>query len=93
MTDDEPLLCSRCLNLLAPGRGDFFVVTIDAVADPSPPVIEPGDLRRDLARDWRETVAALHETSPQEALDQVYRRVVIHLCNACFRDWIENPAS
>ena len=66
----------RCLKLLEPGRGDFFVVKIDAVADPTPPVIEPGDLRRDLRRDWREIVAALQETSTQEALDQVYRRVV-----------------
>jgi len=89
---DSPLLCSRCLRILEPGRGDFYVVTIDAVADPTPPVIEPGDFRRDLRRDWREIVAALQETSSQEALDQVYRRVIIHLCNACFADWIENPA-
>ena len=89
---DAPLLCSRCLKLLEPGRGDFYMVTIDAVADPSPPIIEPSDLQRDLSRDWRETVAALRDTSPQEAMDQVYRRVVIHLCQVCFRDWIENPA-
>jgi hypothetical protein len=88
----DELLCSRCLKLLVPGRGDFFVVTIDGIADPSPPVIEPGDLRRDFRRDWREIVAALHDVSSQEALDQVYRRVQIHLCNACFHDWIENPA-
>jgi hypothetical protein len=81
------------LKLLEPGRGDFFVVTIDAVADPTPPHITASDLGRDLRRDWREIVAALQDTSPQEALDQVYRRVVIHLCNTCFRDWIENPGS
>ena len=92
MTTDAPLLCSRCLKLLEPGSGDFYVVAIDAVADPSPPKIEPGNMQRDLRRDWREIVAALHDTSPQEALDQVYRRVVIHLCCACFSDWIENPA-
>ena len=61
-------------------------------ADPSPPIIEPADLGRDLAGDWRQIVAQLRETSPQEALDQVYRRVMIHLCNGCFREWIENPA-
>jgi hypothetical protein len=27
----------------------------------------------------------------QEALDQVYRRLVIHLCGPCYRNWIENP--
>ena len=89
---DAPLLCSRCLKVLEPGRGDFYEVTIHAVADPSPPIIEPGDLRRDLGGDWRAIVAQLRDTSPQEALDQVYRRVVIHLCIGCFREWIENPA-
>lgn len=89
---DASLLCARCLKLLEPGRGDFYVVTIDAVADPSPPIIEPADMRRDLRRDWREIVAALGDTSPQEALDQVYRRIVIHLCRSCFGGWIENPA-
>jgi len=92
MSDNAPCFCSRCLRLLEAGRGDYFVVTIDAVADPTPPTIEPADLRRDLSRDWREIVAALSDTSSQEALDQVYRRVVIHLCNTCFRNWIENPA-
>lgn len=92
MSDDEPLLCSRCLKSLLPGRGEFFVVRIDAVADPTPPQISAEDLRRDTRRDWREILAALADVSSQEALDQVYRRVVIHLCNACFRVWIENPA-
>jgi len=94
MTNDQSsdLLCSRCLKRLQSGRGDFYVVTIDAVADPTPPTINPGDLRHDLRRDWREIVAELQDVSPQEALDQVYRRVIIHLCNACFRTWIENPA-
>jgi hypothetical protein len=92
MDDVEPLLCSRCLKDLHAGRGEFYVVSIEAVADPTPPEISAGDFARDYRRDWREIVAALHDVSPQEALDQVYRRVVIHLCNACYREWIENPA-
>ena len=92
MTNDEPLLCDRCLKSLSLGRGEFYVVRIEAVADPTPPEITTDDLRRDARRDWRDIIAALQDVSPQEALDQVYRRVVIHLCNACFRDWIENPA-
>jgi len=92
MSDDASLLCSRCLKTLATGRGEFYVVQIEAVADPSPPEIEPGDLMRDYKADWRAIVAALADVSPQEALDQVYRRVVIHLCNGCYREWIENPA-
>jgi hypothetical protein len=92
MYDDQPLLCSRCLKTLQTGRGEFFVVNIEAIADPTPPEITSGDLERDYRADWREIVAALKDTSPQEALDQVYRRLVIHLCNTCYRDWIENPA-
>jgi hypothetical protein len=92
MSDDAPLLCSRCLKSLLPGRGEFYVVQIEAIADPSPPEISPSDLARDYKADWRAIVAALADTSPQEALDQVYRRMVIHLCNACYAEWIENPA-
>jgi hypothetical protein len=92
MIDDEPLLCTRCLKMLPLGLGEFYMVTIQAVADPSPPELSREDLRRDLKREWKELVAELKELSPQEALDQVHRRVVIHLCNVCYRDWIENPA-
>lgn len=89
---DAPLLCTRCLMTLVPGRGEFYVVTIDAVADPTPPIIDEEQLRRDHRRNWRELLAALQDTSPREAMDQVHRRVVIHLCNACYQVWIENPA-
>lgn len=91
MTSDT-LLCTRCLKTLEAGRGEFYVVSIEAVADPTPPSFEPGNLSRDYRADWRSVVAALKDTSPQEALDQVYRRLVIHLCNSCYREWIENPA-
>jgi len=92
MSLDSPLLCTRCLKTLEAGRGEFYVVTIDAVCDPTPPTIPEGEPDRDLRRDWREIVEELQDISPQEAMDQVYRRVVIHLCNPCFRVWIENPA-
>jgi hypothetical protein len=67
-------------------------VQIDAVADPSPPELTREDLDRDFKREWRELVAELKDLSSQEALDQVHRRVIIHLCNGCYREWIENPA-
>ena len=92
MPNDTPLLCTRCLKTLQAGRGEFYVVSIEAIADPTPPIIDCSDLDRDYRADWREIVAALKDTSTQEALDQVYRRLVIHLCNACYSDWIENPA-
>lgn len=92
MSDDAPLLCSRCLKTLATGRGEFYVVRIEAVADPSPPEFGSDEFKRDYKADWRAIVAALTDVSAQEALDQVYRRVTIHLCNACYCQWIENPA-
>lgn len=92
MTEDDPLLCTRCLRILPLGRGEFYVVTIEAVADPSPPELTREHAGRDLKQEWRELVAELKELSPQEALDQVHRRMIIHLCNGCYRDWIENPA-
>jgi hypothetical protein len=91
-SDSDTLLCTRCLKTLEAGRGEFYVVAIEAVADPTPPVIDECDLLRDYRADWRAIVAAMQDTSPQEALDQVYRRLVIHLCNGCYREWIENPA-
>src|SRR5688500_2286028 len=92
-SDDEPLLCTRCLRTVALGRGECYVVQIEAVADPTPPELTTSDLaRRDLSSEWRDLVAELRKLSPQEAQDQVHRRMVIHLCNACYREWIENPA-
>jgi len=92
MNDELPLLCARCLKTLTAGRGEFYVVSIRAVADPTPPAFEEADFAIDLRADWRATVAALRDVSAQEAMDQVYRQVILHLCNACYRDWIENPA-
>ena len=89
-----PLFCDRCLKQLIPGRGDFFEVRIEAVADPTPP-----DLDEDLARtpqelhqQYQELLDQLRDVSPAEACDQVYRHVWITLCNPCFRAWIEDPA-
>ncbi|HUE75116.1 MAG TPA: hypothetical protein VMP01_29880 [Pirellulaceae bacterium] len=92
MSDDEPLLCTRCLKMVPLGRGEFYVVQIDAVADPTPPELTRDASPRDLKHEWRELVAELADLSPQEALDQVHRRVIIHLCTACYNEWIENPA-
>jgi hypothetical protein len=88
---DSPLFCHRCGKQLHPGRGDFFVVSIDAVADPSPPIIDDAD--QDPRETFRELTRRLEEISPQEAMDQVHRRVVLHLCLTCYHPWIEDPTS
>lgn len=89
----SPLFCARCAQELHAGSGDFFQITIEAVADPSGPVVSP-DESPDVVRDRiQQLIDGLRDVSEREAMDQVHRRLVIHLCHRCYPDWIENPAS
>lgn len=86
--------CDRCLKQLVPGRGEYFEVRIEAVADPTPPDLEPdlsGD-RKEIQQRYEDLLTELEDVSPAEARDQVYRRVTITLCNECYQTWIEDPA-
>ena len=90
--DDSPLFCDRCVRELTPGKGDFYVIQIEAVADPTPPTFDEHDLPRDLKGEINKLVGQLEELSERESMDQVHRRVTIYLCGPCYREWIENPA-
>ncbi len=90
---DSPLFCDRCMIRLHPGRGNFYVVRIEAVADPTPPEFTEEDLQRDSRQEFERLVAELEMLSEREAMDQVYRRLTIFLCARCYPSWIENPAS
>ena len=90
---ESPILCARCLRILTPGRGEFYVVQIEAFADPSPPNLDSyeeqdGD---SIRRSYVELIRQMSNVSEQEAKDQVYRRLSITLCTDCFSAWIENP--
>jgi hypothetical protein len=85
------LFCARCARELHPGEGDFFQVTIDAVADPTPPNLDVEPSATELRRRIEELLAQMQDVSAQEALDQVRRHLVLHLCLACFKEWIEDP--
>jgi hypothetical protein len=91
-TDNSPLFCDRCSTQLVPGKGNFYVVNIEAVADPSPPNFDEEDLDKDLRRGIQQLIEDMRDLSQQELLDQVYRRVTIFLCLRCYAQWIENPA-
>jgi hypothetical protein len=91
-TDNSPLFCDRCSTQLVPGKGNFYVANIEAVADPSPPNIDEEDLDKDLRRGIQQLIEDMRDLSQQELLDQVYRRVTIFLCLRCYAQWIENPA-
>ena len=91
--DDIPLLCHRCGSQLTPGEGNFYVVRIEAFADPTPPPIRPDERgEMDLNDEFSRLIERMKDMSEQELMDQVHRRLVIHLCGACYREWIEDPA-
>jgi hypothetical protein len=89
--DRPPPSCDRCAAELHPGRGDFYLVSIVAVADPSPPLIAEEDLARDVGREIDRLIKHLKGVDALEAMDQVYRRKVLYLCGPCYRHWIEDP--
>jgi hypothetical protein len=89
-TDAVPLSCARCAVELRPGTGNFYWVSIEAVADPWPPIAsaeEPADLRQKIER----LLAQMEGMSEQEAMDQVYRHLTFYLCGPCYRQWIASP--
>jgi hypothetical protein len=92
-TDHDPssLCCDHCAKLVHPGQGDYYLVRIDAVADPAPPVITEEDLDIDFDQEFKRLVTEAEGLSAQEAMDQVHRRVVLYLCVSCYNRWIENP--
>jgi hypothetical protein len=90
--EESPLFCDRCSRELRLGRGEFYVIRIEAIADPTPPEFTDEDLARDHREEFARLCQALQQLSAREAMDQVYRRLTLYLCNACYRQWIEDPA-
>jgi hypothetical protein len=91
-TDELPPICARCAVELQPGDGSFYVVRIEALADPTPPSFSAEDLDRDVRQDLDDLFWQVLGLSEQEALYQVYRRLTIFLCGPCYEKWIEDPA-
>jgi hypothetical protein len=90
--DTAPLACTRCGVALRPGSGNFYWVTVEAVADPTPPTISAEDLAGDVRAQIEELLARLAGVSEAEAMKQVYHRLTFHLCGRCYRQWIDKPA-
>ena len=91
---EEPIFCDRCLCELRAGRGQFYEVRIEAVADPTVTIDAEeldGDGSVSSAEKFSEIVREMGDLSAQEAMDQVWRRLRINLCTACYEVWIENP--
>lgn len=77
--------------MLKPGSGNFWEVRIQAVADPWPPAFTEEDLQSDLRGEWTELVEQMQDLTPRQAMEQVHRYTVIHLCDRCFQAWYEAP--
>jgi hypothetical protein len=90
-SDEMPLLCARCGAALKPGLGDFYLVRIEAMADPSPPRFSEDDLKQDPRAEIERLFNQMSGLSEQELIDQVYRRLVLYLCGPCYHRWIEDP--
>lgn len=87
------LFCHRCGAELTPGEGNFYVVMIEAFADPTPPKISQEDLEDiDINAEIEKIIEQARGMSQAELMDQVYRKMTIYLCACCYADWIENPA-
>ncbi len=77
---------------MRPGEGNFYVARIEAFADPTPPNLTEADLAVDIDEIIEQILEEIRYMSEAELMDQVYRRLTIHLCGACYAEWIENPA-
>jgi hypothetical protein len=93
LPDGSPLLCARCGAELAPGKGNYYVVRIEALADPTPPSFTDEDLQRDpreeierlpcpltrrLPVSPRPLIGSAFRT-PVHAVPQTFRNARIHL--------------
>lgn len=86
------LICHGCSSVLTCGEGSFYVIKIEAFADPSPPVLDTNKPSKHLSADINELIEQMSDLSEQELMDQVYRRLVLLMCRPCYELWIEDPA-
>ena len=87
----ESFVCHRCGALLTPGEGSFYLVRIEAYADPTGPKADDDRTAGEAALEIECAIEQMREMSQQELMDQVYRRMVLYLCRPCYTTWIEDP--
>lgn len=92
MPESASLLCHRCGAILTPGRGDFYVINVEAYADPSPPLLSEQEMPQHPGVKLAELAMQMEGYSEAELMDFVYRKFTFYLCHRCYRQWIEHPA-
>ncbi len=90
-TSSGLLICHRCGAQLTAGEGSFYVVNIEAFADPTPPRVDTAEPIEAIAADIDDLVRRMKDFSEQELMDQVYRRLTLTLCASCHQTWMDNP--
>jgi hypothetical protein len=74
------LNCERCSKEVHPGRGDYYLARINAIADPQPPVITQEDLDQDVGAEIERLIRIMKNMSEQQLERQVFRQKAIYLC-------------
>ena len=88
---DSDLICHRCGALLKPGDGNFYLVRIESVADPTPPSLSGDESAGDVQERIKDLIEQMRGMSERELMDQIHRRLDLYLCGNCHHGWIENP--
>ena len=70
------LICHRCGKSLLPGAGNWYVVRIEAFADPSPPRIEEPPTSEEIEIEIEGIISSIREMSELELMEQVYLGVI-----------------
>ena len=68
------LQCKCCLKEVHPGRGDYYLVRIDAVADPQPPIITQEDLDQDIGAEIERLIRRMKSMSEQQLEPRSFAR-------------------
>ena len=68
------LHCERCSKEVHPGRGDYYLIRIDAVADPQPPIFTQEDLDQDVRAEIERLIRLMKSMSEQQLERHVFRQ-------------------
>lgn len=85
----DTIICHRCGAEVRSGGGKYWIVRLDAVCDPTPPEVDASEPLDSLAAEYEVLLAQVAGMSERELMDQIHRRMTIHLCSKCFGEWIE----
>jgi hypothetical protein len=87
------LNCDACGAEVHAGRGDYYAVSIVAVADPMPPVVTEEEREADVSREIRRLLERLEGREAEDLLSEVVEEVVLRLCLRCFEEWMSGVRS